>query len=570
MASYEHGQLVDRFTRLDICPVVDAGFAGWQTGVEHLDLLRKNASGPELVVTALSTVVFVHAAVVPVDDPGLRNLPKLLDWNVSLFHHSAATHGWVVTNSGAHVERVEYDWGSTALSGTKPLVYGRMIDGLDEPEACYYEIAQDFTHSSEIHWRRERSAHAKLDSRGNWIDVVSITRRESSSCLTLITFSRDVLDEYLVQRDAVLVRLFDFTFFRPGSLPNWSKSTKTFHEMGEGIVYSQQCSADNSIAALRGIQILRPLLSREEVVRRVLNITDDTEQKYFEFEVLDFRNQRMSTVSTDPSTTTNYFDSRSNSLPFETSPAFFDPEVLLRYKHYTDKYDVREDSIHCRGGWYLRKYGTNAADQVFAYICDLRTLPTQEQQYWSSFNQPARAGLPDDVIKTDFIGDWSEDNKPLDSLVDLLGRWNLRQFSWWEWRDEREPARLTVPRTGSRDEWANAIVALNRGLIEGFNEKHLKELLKDRNCPYEPNDKSIRLLERLVQHHGTVSKDWRLTMLRCVHKLRSVAGKVHATGEKGVTTAKKILAEHGTFAAHFEWVCGELERELELIETAAE
>ena len=158
----------------------------------------------------------------------------------------------------------------------------------------------------------------------------------------------------------------------------------------------------------------------------------------------------------------------------------------------------------------------------------------------------------------------------MDSLVHLLGRWSLRQFSWWEWRDEREPARLTVPRTGSRDEWANAIVALNRGLIEGFNEKRLKELLKDRNCHYEPNDKSIRLLERLVQHHGTVSKDWRLTMLRCVHKLRSVAGKVHATGEKGVTIAKEIIAEHDTFAAHFEWVCGELVRELELIETAAE
>lgn len=109
MASYEHGQLVDRFTHLDICPVLDTDFAEWQTGVEHLDLFRKNASEPELVVTALSTVVFVHAAVVPVDDPSLRNLPKLLDWNASLFSHNAATHGWVVTNSGAHVKRVKYD-----------------------------------------------------------------------------------------------------------------------------------------------------------------------------------------------------------------------------------------------------------------------------------------------------------------------------------------------------------------------------------------------------------------------------------------------------------------------------
>ena len=36
MTSYEHGQLVDRFTHLDICPVLDTDFAGWQTGVEHL------------------------------------------------------------------------------------------------------------------------------------------------------------------------------------------------------------------------------------------------------------------------------------------------------------------------------------------------------------------------------------------------------------------------------------------------------------------------------------------------------------------------------------------------------
>ncbi len=56
----------------------------------------------------------------------------------------------------------------------------------------------------------------------------------------------------------------------------------------------------------------------------------------------DWRNKRVTKISTDPAATTNYFQAEGNALPFELSPAFFRPEVLLKYKADRDKYTVGE------------------------------------------------------------------------------------------------------------------------------------------------------------------------------------------------------------------------------------
>ena len=62
------------------------------------------------------------------------------------------------------------------------------------------------------------------------------------------------------------------------------------------------------------------------------------EGPYVKFLAHDWRNRRITKISTDPNATTNYFVAHENSLPFETSPAFFRPEVLLKYKADQDKY----------------------------------------------------------------------------------------------------------------------------------------------------------------------------------------------------------------------------------------
>ena len=51
---------------------------------------------------------------------------------------------------------------------------------------------------------------------------------------------------------------------------------------------------------------------------------------YIEFIACDWRNKRITKISTDPMATTNYFEAEETSLPFELSPAFFRPEVYMR------------------------------------------------------------------------------------------------------------------------------------------------------------------------------------------------------------------------------------------------
>ena len=70
-------------------------------------------------------------------------------------------------------------------------------------------------------------------------------------------------------------------------------------------------------------------------------------EKYVEFVAYDWRHG-ITNISTDPSVTSNYIQAQENSLPFELSPAFFGPEVLLKYKGNSDKYTVEQRAIHCQ------------------------------------------------------------------------------------------------------------------------------------------------------------------------------------------------------------------------------
>ena len=77
----------------------------------------------------------------------------------------------------------------------------------------------------------------------------------------------------------------------------------------------------------------------------------------------DLSHTLLENISTDPSATTNYFEANKNSLPYEVSPAFFRPEVLLKYKADREKYTINEEHrlISCRGGRELRTYDINEA-----------------------------------------------------------------------------------------------------------------------------------------------------------------------------------------------------------------
>ena len=316
----------------------------------------------------------------------------------------------------------------------------------------------------------------------------------------------------------------------------------------------------------RGIQIVRQSRPSAEIFSRMKRESHGTAQ-YVDFVAHDWRNGRVSTISTDPCATTNYFQTDNNSLPFELSPAFFKPEVLSKYKNDTDKYLIEDCHIHCRSAWELRGYDVNEAGQVHAYICDLRNLPYSEQLYWKSFNEEPQTGISERALTTDFKGEPVDITDPLTKIKYILTRWEQSKAPWWILRDPAAADRVTSPLTSSRDEWARASTNLVQLIIEGFEIKAVRTRLDEMGIAWHLKDKSILLLERVLSSEAADGSAQNLDGLRSLQRIRSKVG-AHARGTEADSLATRAVQEYGSYAAHFENVCRDVAIELEYIERA--
>ena len=131
----------------------------------------------------------------------------------------------------------------------------------------------------------------------------------------------------------------------------------------------------------------------------------------------------------------------------------------------------------------------------------------------------------------------------------------------WELREAGLLERVSIPRTSSRDEWAGAFKDLSKLIIEGFDDKAIRERLEAVNIVFEEKERSLALIEKLLDGER------RLDGLRTVQLIRSKVD-AHSRGSTASDLANKALQEHGTYSAHFENVCRTVTDELKLIEQA--
>ena len=573
MVSFAHRQLLDRLVQADAVPKDNDAFLTWITGAAHLRLLQEDVDEDELIVAAMSaTPSCLNTLVVHADDPRLKDPEALLEWSPNPYHFSAAEYNWIWSGDRVWVEPNTGGWASDMPKGASALVFGVGLDGTDDESASYLELSQTFAHQVGIHWRSERMAHSRIDHHGDWDDIVSVTNKNASQHIGLVSFQRQTLDLHLVALSSVLVRSFAFTLMRPPSDLSIHDQPAVVHlvQPTDDLLYRNIIN-DERYGQVRGVQIIRPRISSTDIYDLVRHdrVLDSREAEPVKFVVLDMHNDAVITVSTDPATTRTYFEAHRDDLPYETSPAFFRPEVLSKYKAYREKYTLHDGWITCRNAWSLRNYSINAAGQVAVYICYLRDLPHEEQIYWASFNERPRAGLPERAIKTDFLSEWPDEPTPLEAVIEILERWRTENLVWWSWVAEGEPSHLTVPRMSNRDEWAEAFLTLSQAVIEGFRVKALRSSLENIGALFEQNNQSIKLLERLLHSKGKLEVEEKLEALREINDVR-VQAKAHATGGKGREIAKAAQANHGSYAAHYERVCRKLAEELALIEEALE
>ena len=563
MRSHTHEYLMSKIASLSVIPEDIDEFEQWLSADKHLQFLRKNAGQDELIIYASGHSIFVHAVVIPNENINHNvDFKDLLQWSSNPYSHQAS-YAWGFDTDDVWIERGISCAGAQALENGHLLVYGRTFEGWHDNERNYFELDQEYTHVTDIHWRAEHGGYCRFDKNGDIENVVSISAKEDQNQTTLISFLRRPLEKYLAASNSTLVQLFDFTMYSPDKFSGWSNTKEEEIIVNDDFFYRKKI--DGLAAYCRGVQIVRPARPRTEIFSAIRNLDDRFDEKRYEsFLAHDWRNDRIVDISTNPTATTNYFQTENNSLPFELSPAFFRPEVLAKYNADSDKYTVSERYVSCRATWSL-SYDVNEANQVHAYLCDLRHLPYSEQIYWKSFNEIPRAGISKRALEIDFLNRRTNHVNPIQNIHSVIHSWDSYEFPWWKLRDDVLLQKVSTPYTNSRDEWARAFMDLSNLIIEGFDIGYIRALLQERCISYRNSDKSLTLIEKFLRCRPGYNVDFRIEGLRSAQMIRNKVG-AHATGSEAKSLAEKSLKEHGSFTEHFNHVCKKIFYELQSIE----
>ena len=82
---------------------------------------------------------------------------------------------------------------------------------------------------------------------------------------------------------------------------------------------------------------------------------------------------------------------------------------------------------------------------------------------------------------------------------------------------------------------------------------------------FEPEERSLQLIERFLATQRALADGERLANLRTVQHIRSKVD-AHYGGSDARRFTSDALLEHGSYTAHFESVCEGVARELQMIE----
>jgi hypothetical protein len=265
--------------------------------------------------------------------------------------------------------------GSRTLDRGEQIVFARRFDGRQEQQS-YIEISPRLTHPFDLHYVPERSAYCRFDKHGDVEDVIGVEELpfdNPGEHGQIVTVQRDIPDEYMTMTGQTLVLLFDSTQFEPKSFGGWPIQDVEYYTEHPEIWYHMGRSG--GIASyLRGFQIIiRSALTQKDLVKRH-GFGAASNRQYTTYIAHDWKHGIVRECSCDPKQLGNYFVQ--SDLPFEISPVFFRPEVLLKYKADSDKYEIQARSITCRNAWHLETYDVNDAGQVHTYSSICATSPT--------------------------------------------------------------------------------------------------------------------------------------------------------------------------------------------------
>ncbi|MEO8218831.1 MAG: hypothetical protein ABI718_17285, partial [Acidobacteriota bacterium] len=456
--------------------------------------------------------------------------------------------------------------GSKTVDKGEQLIFSRLFEGR-RGNKNYFEASQKLIQAFGLHFVSERTAYCRLDKLGDLEDGIRISRLGEPGndwSTTVVTVRADILAEWTALTDSVVVRMFDFTRFRPSNFGGWSGSHEPAVTVDDDLIYRRVVQGTQG-SYTRGIQLVKPPTSKEEAYE--LYQAGPRETRYVSFLAHDWKNETLREISTDPSATSNYFTK--SALPFETSPAFFKPDVLLRYKSDSEKYRLEARSISCRGAWHLQTYDINEAGQVHTYMCYLRDLPYEEHLYWKAHNEPPKAGISRRAFASDFDADWDfSEIDPLHDLKARFERWGKERRGWCLQRSQQTIDAVHYPVTASPDEWASELLALDQLVVEGMDQNWLRQQLKSLGRRFEPAWAAIKLTKEVLLALG-YEEDRAEVIVRPLvtsHFLRTKL-KGHSMNQAEINKFREeTLSKHKNYNAHFRALCSDADECLEELE----
>ena len=540
---------IDEFLKVAV-PQEDSKSKWYERAADGVSHLVRNASSNEIILCSNVGQSLVHSVLAPLSNVTPADGDDLLRAHVWADSHWAFGH----VSGGGEPDRMYLSDplnspGCNSLVGGEQLVFRRSFTGVDKGKVRT-SISQRLEQALDLYWLEEESAYCRLNEDGDVEPVVHLrdmSKHTGSQHDVLVTIEAHQLHRYMAVTETALVMKFDYTRVQSGFM-GWHGPARA--EVKENdLFYSGGIQTGCSF--VNGIYILRPLLTKEMLIAHSQREWSDEGKQYATFKAHDWKNDRLAEISCAPSALASYFE-KDSPLPFQITPAFFKPEVLQRYKADLDKYRLEYRSITSRAGWNLKTYDVNEAGQVHTYLHYLGSLPYSEQQYWQSFNEWPKADISKRSFETDIEGNFSTVPDPLVELKYELSELDTLAPDYWQPRGEHLARALHYPLTASTEEWANAILALDQLVVEGFATKPLRQRARAAGGSIDKQWGTIRLLQECLAASG-MDEDVvaeLLEPLRQTHHLRSKV-KGHAAEAEKTDLVKRAKIEHGSLPAHF-------------------
>ena len=410
-----------------------------------------------------------------------------------------------------------------------PLFFLRHYYGRPKGKENYYEFNQLVTHPLDLHWSVKHKSYCRTDEQGDVIEKIKIVNHDE---VNLILIRRNTLDKLLYLGHGALIRYFNFSRYKTDN-PSFNNCTcKQFEsEKHEAKYEIREC--DDNYIEFRGAQIERPRTPKQRLLSWAFGDEEAEEKKYAKFIVSDWKNKTIiKNYSIDPINFADYFTD--SALPFDTSPIFFNAEVLDKYKNNPDKYDLSERDISCRGGWHLETYDINKYNQVHTYAVYLARLPYKEQLHWLQYNEKPKGGISERAIQTDFEAKFPDEKSKLERLKESLERlgslkvgqerhavWSPKGGSW-----NIASKGLHYVNSENPNQWHDFIIALANTTNEGFQTKPLRKIASS----FGNDDKKLGSLGLIKFILESSNNEKHVPTIHCVLnelQIRRGQGKAH-------------------------------------------